>query len=233
MHKLDIAMVTEWVHSVVLEQLPDVTQSRFRDRTASMVELQTLEQLVHEVTNYYIEERDGIVSKPYPRPPLYPSQTQPGLAVEQPDKLRICIAMNGPLDDDIGGGSMSVNANIDMDDTSKVPRLVLPSAQSFGRGIGVLMAGLNKSTHPVFVFASDWKRFYRQLPKFLKDLFHQITAIGKSGFRIEWFMMFGDGAAPAGANGAEDSFIQMIYYYMNDFVAKAHEHQWPSEEYWT
>jgi len=178
------------------------------------------------------EEQDGIVSKPYPRPPLYPSQTQPGLAVEQPDKLRICIAMNGPLDDDIGGGSMSVNANIDMDDTSKVPRLVLPSAQSFERGIGILMAGLNKSTHPVFVFASDWKRFYRQLPKFLKDLFHQITAIGKSGFRIEWFMMFGDGAAPAGANGAEDSFIQMIYYYMNGFVAKAHEHQWPSEEYW-
>jgi hypothetical protein len=55
MHKLDIAMVTEWVHSVVLEQLPDGTQSRFRDRTASMVELQTLEQLVHEVTNYYID----------------------------------------------------------------------------------------------------------------------------------------------------------------------------------
>jgi hypothetical protein len=55
MHKLDIAMVTEWVHSMVLEQLPDGTQSRFRDRTASMVELQTLEQLVHEVTNYYID----------------------------------------------------------------------------------------------------------------------------------------------------------------------------------
>ena len=30
MHKLDISMVEEWVHSMVREQLPDGMQSRFR-----------------------------------------------------------------------------------------------------------------------------------------------------------------------------------------------------------
>eukprot|EP01047_Picozoa_sp_COSAG01_P098551 COSAG01_NODE_28713_length_654_cov_2.954955_1_plen_141_part_00 len=53
MHKLDIAMVEEWVHAVVREQLPDGMQSRFRDGSASMVELQDLEQLVHAACNYY------------------------------------------------------------------------------------------------------------------------------------------------------------------------------------
>lgn len=53
MHKLDIAMVEEWVHSMVREQLPDRMQSRFRESMASMVELQNLEQLVHAACNYY------------------------------------------------------------------------------------------------------------------------------------------------------------------------------------
>ena len=53
MHKLDISMVEEWVHSMVREQLPDGMQSRFRESMASMVELQNLEQLVHAACNYY------------------------------------------------------------------------------------------------------------------------------------------------------------------------------------
>eukprot|EP01048_Picozoa_sp_COSAG05_P015234 COSAG05_NODE_1813_length_4036_cov_463.816358_1_plen_98_part_00 len=62
------------------------------------------------------------------------------------------------------------------------------------------------TTHPVWIGAADWSKWYRQLPKPRSEWWFQIVGIDP-GFRIDYAMIFGDAAAPDGANRAEDIFL--------------------------
>ena len=169
------------------------------------------------------EEVDGLVSQGYLGIPLLPGRKQAYGAVIQPPKLdpRFCADLRSPRGDDDEGGCNSVNAMIDLGDRDKFIHMVLTGPLAFAQDVGKLMSDIDTNQHPVWLCAADWRRFFRQLLKPLSELWTQIVAVDPDGFRLDFAMIFGDAAAPAGANNVEDLFLELIYHEFVELVNDA------------
>ena len=173
------------------------------------------------------EQNDGLVSPGFMGLPLVPSRCIAYGAIVQPPKIdpRFCADLRSPRGDDDEGGENSVNAMIDLDDHSKHIKMVLTGPLAFAHDVGKLMADIDLAKHPVWLCAADWRRFYRQLLKALCELWMQVVAIDPAGFRLDFAVIFGDGSAPAGANNAEDLFLELIYLEFEELIGAAQRDQ--------
>jgi len=170
------------------------------------------------------EQRHGIVSPAYIGPPLIPCRMQPYSAVVQPPKLtpRFCADLGSPRGDDDGAGLNSINTHIDFSNTENFRKLRLPDPLTIASDVSRLQAGLPASSHPIWIGAADWSKWYRQLPKPRSEWWFQIVGIDP-GFRIDYAMIFGDAAAPDGANRAEDIFLELIYFNLTTMLKTIQE----------
>ena len=150
------------------------------------------------------EQRDGILSPPYPMLPFLPCRIHPYSAVEQGAKVRLCCDMSAPQSHRDGGGLWSINASVPFADGDLIAKMRLTSTRDFAADVGVLQAGaLEPGAGPrprVWLASCDWARFYRQLPKATRELWAHVLWLHPAGPQVDLSTCFGDAAAPSQSN---------------------------------
>jgi len=154
------------------------------------------------------EAAEGFLSPEFACLPLSPARINPFNAIERPDKdPRFCGDLSAPQGERDGDGKNSVNAGIPFGETHLIAHLRLTSAAAFARDTGILAADPALRT---WIATCDWSRYYRQLPKPIRELWSQLQWLGTEGPQIDWSTIFGDAAAPAQANRVQDILLALV-----------------------
>ena len=163
------------------------------------------------------EASQGFLSTPYNSLPLSPARINPFNAIEREGKEpRFCGDLSAPQGEKDGGGLNSVNAGIPFGELDVIAQMRLTSAASFARDTGILAASALRT----WIATADWARYYRQLPKPIRELFSQLQWLGPNGPQIDWATIFGDAAAPAQANRVQDILLSLIAHEFEIQLAK-------------